>query len=246
MRIGARPAVLLQEDFASKGEKRVYPDCDPKDHVCAALYPEERSAKNGWQILLPEQEGLGAADLENLRTRVREKTLTPSAQIQDRIPYVVPGTALYPVFETYPSIDLLPRTSTSALLPAPNMRRISLLILMALIFPGRTEAAAAPRVADLCISAVHTALAREQRIYRTVILGLPHAKDVPPGSSRYDKEGRAWIKMKINDWRSEDLPNENRADEEMDTNAGEIRSERRRSAGEFWKQKVLTSELIRR
>ncbi|MEK7591633.1 MAG: hypothetical protein AAB489_05525, partial [Patescibacteria group bacterium] len=79
MRIGARPAVLLQEDFASKGEKRVYPDCDPKDHVCAALYPEERSAKNGWQILLPEQEGLGAADLENLRTRVREKTLTPSA-----------------------------------------------------------------------------------------------------------------------------------------------------------------------
>ena len=116
---------------------------------------------------------------------------------------------------------------------------------MALIFPGRTEAAAAPRVADLCISAVHTALAREQRIYRTVILGLPHAKDVPPGSSRYDKEGRAWIKMKINDWRSEDLPNENRADEEMDTNAERdpLRATPFRR-GILETKKVLTSELI--
>ncbi|HLD71240.1 MAG TPA: hypothetical protein VI873_01320 [Candidatus Peribacteraceae bacterium] len=117
-RIGARPMVLLKEDFDAKGKARELPECDPKDQVCETLLPEERSVKTGFQIVPPEAGDAEARDkqIEEIRKKVRESTLTPAAAVKDDIPYALEGTGtlLYPVFWVPNTVDLLPRSSSSS------------------------------------------------------------------------------------------------------------------------------------
>ncbi|MDD4628097.1 MAG: hypothetical protein PHE68_01745 [Candidatus Peribacteraceae bacterium] len=56
--------------------------------------------------------------------------------------------------------------------------------------------------ASACRSVVEKEYAREQRLFRSVLLGHPKAKDTPVGDVRYDKKGTAWIKTKKNEWHS--------------------------------------------
>lgn len=110
-RIGARPAVLLNEDFQSLGEERVPPTCDTSNEVCQALLPERRMQKSGWQILLPERDtSAEEALLRKLRAITREATIKRSdGNIQNLIPYDVKPHALYPVFHVPTSFELIPK-----------------------------------------------------------------------------------------------------------------------------------------
>lgn len=53
-RIGARPAVLLSEDYDSHGEPRESSfTCPPDDHVCLFLNTQTRFPKEGWKVNAP-------------------------------------------------------------------------------------------------------------------------------------------------------------------------------------------------
>lgn len=118
-RIGARPAVLLREDFASRGQPRtpvvagsdVY-TCDQKDHACPSILPEKRFPRDGWQILFPEtDERNEEAFLKGIRRAVRQSTLTEDAEhFQGDTPYNVTPDKLYPVFGVPRSVSLPPET----------------------------------------------------------------------------------------------------------------------------------------
>lgn len=56
--------------------------------------------------------------------------------------------------------------------------------------------------ASACRTAVEKEFAKEQRLYRSVLLGHQKTKEAQVGELRYDKEGTTWIKTKTNEWRS--------------------------------------------
>ncbi|MBU2213247.1 hypothetical protein KKC44_03860 [Patescibacteria group bacterium] len=70
------------------------------------------------------------------------------------------------------------------------------LLLTLLLLPanGRSADDSPLPSADLCRAAIDQALAKEQRIYRTVLFGRKEAKDAPVGEVRFDKQGRAFYK----------------------------------------------------
>ena len=106
-RFGARPATLLREDFQAKGDPRKLPECDPKDHVCQTVLPEERSQIQGWQVDMPKETGTETLG-ETLRTELREQTLDPAGGIRGKIPYEESAAELYPVFDVPRAFDLRP------------------------------------------------------------------------------------------------------------------------------------------
>ncbi|MBU0766278.1 hypothetical protein KKF55_00625 [Patescibacteria group bacterium] len=77
------------------------------------------------------------------------------------------------------------------------MHRIFVIIglLLTLLLPMSAQA-----INDECRAKVDTALAKEQRIYRTVLFGRKEAKDAPIGEVRYDKNGRAFYKSGPHTW----------------------------------------------
>ncbi|MDD5469910.1 MAG: hypothetical protein PHO92_03910 [Candidatus Peribacteraceae bacterium] len=80
-RIGARPAVLLKEDFLSIGEFRKPLECPKEDWACVLLNPQKTFAKAGWEIRYPpedEQEKF----IGRLRGEMIEKSLTRSINLQ--------------------------------------------------------------------------------------------------------------------------------------------------------------------
>jgi len=113
-RIGDRPAVLVKEDFQARGDPRKLPECDPKDHVCQTVLPEERSQVQGWQVQMPKESPDAETMIEKLRTNLREQTLTPAAEIRGNIPYEESATELYPVFDVPRAFDLRPPVKSSS------------------------------------------------------------------------------------------------------------------------------------
>lgn len=53
-----------------------------------------------------------------------------------------------------------------------------------------------------CFSGVYDLMAREERLYRSVLFGQKESKDLPVGSVRYDKESNTWMKVGDDQWRS--------------------------------------------
>jgi hypothetical protein len=92
--------------------------------------------------------------------------------------------------------------------------------------------------ADACRTEVNEALAKEQRLYRSVLFGSPSAEDAHIKSLKFDKDGKGWIKVSDNSWKNpeekDDLSNE-----DMDN-----QSELEERKGIFATRGVLTSELV--
>lgn len=53
-----------------------------------------------------------------------------------------------------------------------------------------------------CRSLVSRELAKEQRRYRSILFGHPHAKDAPVGEVRFAQDGNPWIKAAESTWRT--------------------------------------------
>jgi len=80
-RIGARPAVLLKEDFLSVGEFRKPLECQKEDWACVLLNPQQTFAKAGWEIGYPPEEEQEKF-IGRLRSEMVEKSLTRSINLQ--------------------------------------------------------------------------------------------------------------------------------------------------------------------
>lgn len=72
-------------------------------------------------------------------------------------------------------------------------------LLLALLAPG--FASAADLAVPSCIGEIYGALAKEQRMYRSVVYGAKDAQFLPVNSFLYDKEGKAWLKTKADEWK---------------------------------------------
>jgi len=95
--------------------------------------------------------------------------------------------------------------------------------------------------AAACRSTVEKELAKEQRLYRSVLLGHPKAKDALPGEVRYDKDGNTWIKTKDNEWSSVAKGHEGATQSDSGMDGQDEMSERR---GIIETRGVLTSDLV--
>lgn len=134
-RIGARPAVLVKDDFLNVGTFRNpieagaeqcewdiqnkpaeslqncdmlqdgYLDCPEKDWTCLLQHATERLPREGWQFIF-EDEGKQAANMDELRTQMREETWNASSSSQ-AFPYVTPSEKLIPSYEVFPEIPLV-------------------------------------------------------------------------------------------------------------------------------------------
>lgn len=116
-RIGARPAVHLKEDFASRGPQRVdvlkntngagalpsmrlvpptaEPPCPREDWACQILNVQKTFAREGWRVEGVE-DGLGKDDLSRLRNRLRKQTIPNNSSRS--FPYAVSPAELLPSF----------------------------------------------------------------------------------------------------------------------------------------------------
>lgn len=100
-------------------------------------------------------------------------------------------------------------------------------------FSARAEEASV----GTCRDFVHTSLAREQRLYRSVVFGLPEPRDAIVGEVRFDSSGSPWIKSAENVWTN--VNRETLSDAEMSSH-GEIPAR----PSIFATKRVLTSELV--
>ena len=95
-RIGARPAVLLKEDYDSRGKPREDPfTCPPNDHVCLFLNTQARFPKEGWKVNVPASQ---QDFIDGVRTDIRMITLPK--------PIGGVSSSAMPLYEATPS-DLL-------------------------------------------------------------------------------------------------------------------------------------------
>jgi hypothetical protein len=127
-RIGARPMVLLKEDFDSVGKPRtlVQPkdkyDCKPDDHACLDLLPEKEFGREGWQVLFPQgRENEQKKHIEKLRTMMRDHTLSKDAtEVKGKVPYQVPVEEIYGPFTVPDPVEIKPfRPSSSSSSASP-------------------------------------------------------------------------------------------------------------------------------
>ena len=103
-RIGARPAILLKEDFDSIGKHRT-PQvegsdyCPPEDFACQNLNREERKPRDGWMI-----DTAGTYDpakaIEDIRAIIRNATDNRKADPRDAFPYDLPQGEMFQNFIT--------------------------------------------------------------------------------------------------------------------------------------------------
>ncbi len=127
------------------------------------------------------------------------------------------------------------------------MKRLLLLIGLLAFVATPAYAAGEVSAVDACRDDLYDALAREQRLYRSVLYGQPTASGARIGSVRYDVSGTPWIKMTADDWRTpgnkDSRPNRDWGDElepEPTTTLGELPPRR----GLFSLRRTTTSELI--
>lgn len=116
VRIGARPMVMLNEDYDSVGQPRgIGGPCVPSDHVCTPAYPEETGSGSQWDIRGTFEEQ--TKDMDELRKNIREDTLPqpigtiPSSAFPS---YETDPRYLLPIHDVPQPIDLTPRSSSSS------------------------------------------------------------------------------------------------------------------------------------
>lgn len=92
-----------------------------------------------------------------------------------------------------------------------------------------------------CTDDIYTQLAREERLYRSVLFGLSKTEEMPTNSVLVDKEGDHWMKVADNTWRSTDPGNQGTTWTDATMDAQRDVPARR---GILEIQKALSSELI--
>jgi hypothetical protein len=92
-----------------------------------------------------------------------------------------------------------------------------------------------------CRATAEQEIAKEQRLYRSVVFGYAKAEAAKPGEVKFDQEGNAWIKTGENTWRSvaKGLEETTWSDEQM--RSKDELSERR---GILDTRRLLTSDLV--
>jgi hypothetical protein len=128
-RIGARPAIQLKEDIASRGVWRgallkdtslyeripsmqnsdvsdlVFPPCPREDWVCQLLNPEKTHPRSGWRIEGADPQAHMDA-LNALRERMIDETIPKNNE--GAFPYIVRPNDMLPSFEIPPPLTLTP------------------------------------------------------------------------------------------------------------------------------------------
>lgn len=102
--------------------------------------------------------------------------------------------------------------------PSRPRRLLASLALALVLLPVAALAQAPTDELNACVQLSFKQLARQQRLYRTVVLGRGTAAAAPQGSVWYDDEtGDAWLKEDDNAWRS--IPSDvTRSDGQMEGN----------------------------
>jgi hypothetical protein len=106
---------------------------------------------------------------------------------------------------------------------------------------GTSESEPVTPGGDTCRAAVDKALAKEHRLFRSVVYGLRSASEAGVSEVRHDEEGNAWIKVKDDEWRTAapGLESTTRSDDEMDQ-----KTDTKPRQGIFETRRVDTSALI--
>ncbi|PIR52741.1 hypothetical protein COU76_04870, partial [Candidatus Peregrinibacteria bacterium CG10_big_fil_rev_8_21_14_0_10_49_10] len=121
-RMCARPGVLLQEDFGSRGRpinrsETDFDVCPREDWACQQLNQETYGTQKGWGIHLPD-ETTQQALLSELRQKMfKETVLQEGVSVEDRIRFFVNPSEIIPSFEVRGGEVLIP---TSPFSPAPS------------------------------------------------------------------------------------------------------------------------------
>lgn len=102
-----------------------------------------------------------------------------------------------------------------------------------------TRASAQDVVQSACITDVYEEIAKEERMYRSVLYGQKESADLPQGSVRFSKSGKTWIKTANNSWRTLDDSGLTWSNALMDDEA-DVPARR----GFFEVRKTPTSDLI--
>jgi len=103
-----------------------------------------------------------------------------------------------------------------------------------------------PVGASVCRVIVEQELAKEQRLYRSVILGHSKAEKAPIGEVRYDKEGNAWIKTEKEKWKTvvKGYENTTWSDTQMDRMDEQMPEKPKERKGILETKRMLTSDLV--
>lgn len=114
-----------------------------------------------------------------------------------------------------------------------------LLLLMLLPAAGLTQTTQADDAK--CRAVIEKSLAKEQRLYRSILFGQKKAKDAPINEVRFDTDGIPWIKENEDEWRSVSPGYEDTTWSDAQMND---RSELPPRKGIFETRRVATSDLV--
>lgn len=111
-RMGARPAVLLKNDFdvigswrtRGAGTRDTFPVCNTNDWSCLDLHREEQQPKFGWYTRVQRSQQNASTDA--LRSRLYLETLRNTLSSSSHFPYQGDPSTITPSFEQRPPIDL--------------------------------------------------------------------------------------------------------------------------------------------
>ena len=127
------------------------------------------------------------------------------------------------------------------------MMKKTLILIGLILFVSPIQSVAQSDV-QLCREKINLSLAKEQRLYRSVLYGEPEADEAPIGTVRFDDKGTPWMKKEDNKWSTaeeEESPDgievteKTQSNSEMDSSA-ELETRK----GIFQTRRMLTSELI--
>ncbi|TSC59953.1 MAG: putative reductive dehalogenase subunit A [Candidatus Peregrinibacteria bacterium Greene0416_62] len=117
-RMGARPAVLLQEDFQVIGDWRntgptgTFLACDPADWACQDLHKKRVLPRIGWfsKVKVDDQ----TKQIDQWRMQLFRDTLQSAGSASSPFPYQADRNTITPSFDQRPSMNLAPNAGSSS------------------------------------------------------------------------------------------------------------------------------------
>ena len=102
-RIGARPAILLKDDFRSVGTFRDpmthgQDNCETHDWVCQLLNARNTKPREGWQVNISDEYDPDAL-IQDIRRAIREQTDNMFDNPADTFPYDFPQDQMFEIFK---------------------------------------------------------------------------------------------------------------------------------------------------
>jgi len=102
-RIGARPAILLKDDFRSVGTFRDpmthgQQNCETSDWVCQLLNARNTKPREGWQVDISDEYDPDTL-IQDIRKSIREQTSNTFDNPKDSFPYDFPQDQMFEIFK---------------------------------------------------------------------------------------------------------------------------------------------------